>query len=180
MTTLSCAMVGHHPARFQFGYDEEDWRCQRIKLELIRQIVILYQNGVTDFYTSCEVGPPMWGAEAVLALMDKLKGLRLHCVIPFEEQATKWTPDWRNRYFSILAASTSVHMTQNRLTNESYRLCGKYQIDHANFVLAVYDTRLTSPLDPVSSTIQDAKDANRGIIYIHPDTAQVTPIRIEV
>lgn len=180
MTTLSCAFVGHYPIRFRFGYDEEDWRCQRLKLEIIRQIMILYQNGVTDFYTNCEIGPPMWGAEAVLALMDKLKSLRLYCVIPYEEQATKWTPDLRDRYFTILEKCTAVHTIENHLTKESYRLSGKYMVDHTNFVLAVYDNQVTSLLEPVSFTIQDAKAMHRGIIYIHPDTAQVTPIRIEV
>lgn len=180
MTTLSCAFLGHHPMRFRFGYDEEDPHCQGIKLEMIRQILILYQNGVTHFYTNCEVGPPMWGAEAVLALMDKLKLLQLSCILPYEEQAAKWTPDLRDRYFTILQKCSDTHMVETHLTNQSYRLCGKYQVEHANFVLAVYDTSVTSPLEPVSFTMHDAKQAHRGIIYIHPDSAQVTPIRIEV
>lgn len=179
MTNMSCALIGQHPMRFQFGYDEDDALCHRIKLEMIRQILILYQNGVTDFFTNCETGPPMWGAEAIIALMDKLKTIRLFCAIPYEEQATKWTPDLRDRYFNILEKCTDSCYIQKQLTQDSYRLCGNYLVEHSNFVLAVYNTKITTTLDPVTAIVNDAKEAGKGIIYIHPDTARVTPIRIE-
>ena len=180
MTAMSCALIGQHPMRFRFGYDEDDVLCHKIKLEMVRQILILYQNGVTSFFTDCETGPSMWGAEAIIALMDKLKSIKLFCAIPYEEQATKWSPDLRDRYFNILEKCTGSVYTQRHLDSDCYRICGKYLVDHSNFVLAVYDTNLITTLDPVTAIVNDAKEAGKGIIYIHPDTAQITPIRIEV
>ena len=34
--------------------------------------------------------------------------MRLVCVTPFEEQATKWTPQLRERYFDMLADCTDL------------------------------------------------------------------------
>ncbi|OLN30112.1 SLOG family protein [Desulfosporosinus metallidurans] len=64
MDITSCAFVGYHPLRF--GYDEEDSLCISIKQKMLLQILALYENGVTDFCTSCEVGASMWAAEMVL------------------------------------------------------------------------------------------------------------------
>lgn len=87
MLTSSCAFTGHHPMRFPFGYDEDDELCQRIQNTMLLQILALVDNGVTDFYSDCEVGPSMWGAELVLRIMEQYPQVRLFCILPFEEQA---------------------------------------------------------------------------------------------
>ena len=35
--------------RFPWGFDEEDDRCQKLKMELAQQIMALRQRGVTQF-----------------------------------------------------------------------------------------------------------------------------------
>lgn len=179
MNMLACAFAGHNPLRFPFGYDEEDDLCQQIKATLLMQILALYQNGVTAFYSNCEPGAPMWGAELVLRLQRRDSNIQLHCVLPYEEQATKWTPQLRERYFSIVERSNSEYLICTRYENNCYLLCNKYLVDHSNFVLAVYDDDpLVYRMEPVSHLIAYAKNKNRGIITIHPDTGLLTPITI--
>lgn len=178
MNTLACAFTGHDPLRFPFGYDEEDDLCLKIRKTMLIQILALYQNGVTAFYSNCEPGAPMWGAELVLELQRRVHNIQLHCVLPYEEQATKWTPQLRERYFSIVERSTSEYMICTHYENDCYLLCNKYLVNHASFVLAVYDNHPIIQLEPVVHLIAYAKKKNREIITIHPDTGLLTPITI--
>ena len=51
-----CAVIGQAPMRFPWGFDEEDDRCQKLKMELAQQIMALRQRGVTQFLTACDCG----------------------------------------------------------------------------------------------------------------------------
>lgn len=180
MSVTSCAFVGKHPLQFQFGYDEEDYRCIRIKHTMRLQILTLYENGVTDFYTDCEVGASMWGAELVLALMRQHQEIRLFCVLPYEEQAKKWTPELRDRYYVILEKSSGNTLISTHYSDDCYRRCGRYLVNHAGILIAVYDREAIPCLEPARQLIAYAKKKGRGIIYIHPDTAEVIPIALKV
>ena len=41
---FSCAVIGQHPLRFPWGFDEEDDGCRRMKLEMAQRII--KQSGV--------------------------------------------------------------------------------------------------------------------------------------
>jgi uncharacterized phage-like protein YoqJ len=107
MQTKSCAIIGIDLLELSFGYDEEHPSCVRFKFYISKLISEMTANGYTDFYTNCEYGIPLWAAEAVLTLKQLNPRLRLH-VVAFEEQAGKWAPDWRNRYFSVHEQADSV------------------------------------------------------------------------
>ena len=96
---VRCAVIGQHPLRFPWGFDEEDDGCRRMKLR---------QRGVTEFRVACAPGVGLYAAEIINILREKDKSLRLVCVIPHEEQATKWTSQLRERYFNMLAGCTEL------------------------------------------------------------------------
>ena len=102
MENYRCAVIGQHPLRFPWGFDEEDDGCRRMKLEMAQRIMELRQRGVTEFQVACDPGVGLYAAEIINILREKDKFLRLVCVIPHEEQATKWTPQLRERYFNML------------------------------------------------------------------------------
>lgn len=179
MKNLSCAFTGHEPIRFPFGYDEEDELCLRIKHTMLLQILALYDNGVTDFYSDCGIGASMWGAELVLGLMLQHSEVRLLCVLPYEEQAKKWTPELRERYYAILEQSTDNHLINTHYTKDCRTRCSRYLVDRAGFLIAVYDNTEVVQLEPASQLIAYARKKGRGIIRIHPDTAVITPIMID-
>lgn len=166
--------------RFPFGYDEEDDLCLRIRNAMLMQILALYENGVTDFYSDCEVGASMWGAELVLRLMQKYPQIRLFCVLPYEEQAKKWTPEQRERYYTILEKSTYNRLISTRYTGDCRSRCNRYLVDHAGFVIAVYENCEVPQLEPAAHFISYARKKGRGIITIDPDTAFVTPIILKI
>lgn len=45
---VRCAVIGQHPLRFPWGFDEEDDGCRRMKLEMAQRIMELRQRGVTE------------------------------------------------------------------------------------------------------------------------------------
>lgn len=86
---VRCAVIGQHPLRFPWGFDEEDNGCRRMKLEMAQRIMELRQRGVTEFQVACDPGVGLYAAEIINILREKDKSLRLVCVIPHEEQATR-------------------------------------------------------------------------------------------
>ena len=60
-----CAIIGQHPMRFPWGFDEEDTQCRRMKLELAQCITELRQCGVTEFQVACDPGVGLYAGEIV-------------------------------------------------------------------------------------------------------------------
>ena len=169
---LCCAVLGHSPMRFAWGFDEEDERCHAMKLELMQQIIFLRQQGVSQFMVACDPGVGLYAAEAVNVLRQDDPELMLFCVAPYEEQATKWTPELRERYFDMLIQCT--HMTAVSLQKRAGVQLEAYQsiIDQSDVVLAVYDPA-SARGDDVDQAMWYAKGKGRPIITIHPDTLAV-------
>ena len=93
---------------FPWGFDEEDEGCAALKLILINQITKLRGEGCTRFAVSMDCGVGLYAAEILHGLKEQDDALETICYVPYEEQATKWTPELRDRYFNALAASTEV------------------------------------------------------------------------
>ncbi len=109
----TCLIYGMPVIMFPFGYDEEDIRCIQIKIKLAEITAQLAYNGITDFVSDCEYGVSLWGAEIILAQKIYLPNISLKIYIPKEEQAVKWTPNWRKRYFDILSKADHSIMYNN-------------------------------------------------------------------
>ena len=135
----SCAILGHNPMRFAWGFDEEAAECHDMKMELAQQIMVLRQQGVTHFSVACDYGVGLYAAELINVLRNNDPELMLFCVTPYEEQATKWTPELRERYFDMLIKCT--HMTAVSLHKQPDAQLKAYRtiIRQSDMVLAVYD-----------------------------------------
>lgn len=67
---VRCAVIGQHPLRFPWGFDEEDDGCRRMKLEMAQRIMELSQRGVTEFRVACDPGVGLYAAEIINILRD--------------------------------------------------------------------------------------------------------------
>lgn len=95
--------------RYPWGFDEEDSGCRKLKIELAQQVMALRQRGVTQFLTACDCGVGLYAAEIVNGLRETTdQDLMLFCYTPHEEQATKWAPYLRERYFTMLEKCTHI------------------------------------------------------------------------
>ena len=157
---LTCAIIGQHPMRFPWGFDEEDKGCNALKLALAQRIMELRQQGVTRFAVVADCGIGLYAGEIVNALREHDAELMLFVVTPHEEQATKWAPYLRERYFRLLADCTIMEAASLRRTPDCE--CDAYRriIDYADMVLAVYDPA-TARGDAVDRAMEYAK--SRGL-----------------
>ena len=137
---IRCAVIGQNPMRFPWGFDEEDDRCRKLKIELAQQIMMLRQNGVSQFLTACDCGVGLYAAELVNGLRATTDhDLMLICYTPHEEQATKWAPYLRERYFTMLEQCTLISAVCEVGAPDAQLRAYKKIIDLADVVLAVYD-----------------------------------------
>ena len=72
---VRCAVIGQHPLRFPWGFDEEDDGCRRMKLEMAQRIMELRQRGVAEFQVACDPGVGLYAAGAPRI---RLCPMRLH------------------------------------------------------------------------------------------------------
>ena len=106
--TKTCAIIGCSPMCFPWGFDEEDESCAALKLILMNRITRLRSEGCARFQISMDSGVGLYAAEIIHGLKVTDKELEAFCYVPYEEQATKWTSELRDRYFNALAACTDA------------------------------------------------------------------------
>ena len=168
MDYRTCAVLGQHPMRFPWGFDEEDEGCNTLKLALAQRIMELRQQGVTRFAVVADCGIGLYAGECVNALRAHDPDLMLFVVTPHEEQATKWAPYLRERYFQLLADCTIMEAASLRKTPDCEYDAYRKTIDYADRVLAVYDPA-TARGDAVDRAMAYAAAQKLSINMIQPD-----------
>ena len=121
----------------------------------------------------------LYAAELINVLRDNDPELMLFCVTPYEEQATKWTPELRERYFDMMIKCT--HMTAVSLHKQPDAQLKAYRtiIRQSDMVLAVYDPA-SARGDDTDKAISYARELRRPMLMIHPDTLKTTYSCVEV
>ena len=102
MDKNSCAFTGHRPHKFPWKNNEDDPRCVALKKVLAEQVEKLVGTGITYFYSGMADGTDVWLSQIVLDLRKENPALKLHCFLPCEGQADKWSEPAQKRYYSIL------------------------------------------------------------------------------
>ena len=137
--TKTCAIIGCSPMCFPWGFDEDDEGCAALKLILMNRITKLRGEGCTRFAVSMDCGVGLYAAEILHGLKGSDEELETTCFVPFEEQATKWTPELRDRYFNALAACTeNVNVAYEKTVGCEFK-AHLEAINEADTVIAVYD-----------------------------------------
>ena len=174
---IRCAVIGQNPMRFPLGFDEEDDRCRKLKIALAQQIMMLRQNGVSQFLTACDCGVGLYAAELVNGLRETTdQDLMLFCYTPHEEQATKWAPYLRERYFTMLEKCTLISAVCEVGAPDAQLHAYKKIIDLADVVLAVYD-KDTSPTGGAEDRVLAyAESLEKPLVLLHP--TELTTMRI--
>ena len=167
MLDNSCAFTGHRPHKFPWRYNEADERCVALKATLREQITALVEAGITDFYSGGADGVDCWAALIVLELRKKNPALRLHCILPHEGQADKWSDSAQERYHSILRQADTVKYVSHEyydgcMLDRNHRL-----VEAAGSLLAVYNGERRGG---TAATVRYARKLRRRIIILNPIT----------
>ena len=170
--TKNCAIIGCSPVCFPWGFDEEDEGCAALKLILINQITRLRGEGCTRFAISMDCGVGLYAAEILQGLKGSEEELETICYVPYEEQATKWTPELRDRYFNALAACTEIVNVAYEKTVDCEFKAHLAAINEADTLIAVYD-----PDDPrcerEAAAVAVAKMLDRQVFTVDPKAIRI-------
>ena len=167
---ISCAFTGHRPHKFPWKDNEADPRCIALKETLAEQIAMLARAGVTEYFTGGADGVDCWAAEIVLTMREKNPALKLHCLLPHEGQADRWSDSAQERYHSILERANSVDYVSRQyydgcMIDRNHRL-----VESADLLLAVFNGVRRSG---TGATVNYARKLGREIIVIDPITRNI-------
>ncbi len=165
MIEKCCAITGHRPKKFPWGYHEADARCAALRRTLTEQIAKLAEAGYTDFLSGMAEGTDTWAALAVLTLKEEYPVLKLHCVLPCEGQADRWSASARERYISILDRADDITYVSQEYSKNCMLSRNHYLVDHAACLLAVYNGERRGG---TAMTVGYARKLEREVIIIDP------------
>lgn len=165
MNSNTCAFTGHRPHKFPWKSNESDPRCTALKAVLAEQVGSLIAAGVTDFYSGMADGSDVWLSKIVLDLRKDNPALALHCFLPCEGQADKWSAPAQERYRLILEQADSVDYVSHKyydgcMIDRNHRL-----VEAAYYLLAVYNGEQRGG---TAATIRYARKLGREIWIIDP------------
>ena len=167
MVNIACAFTGHRPKKLPWRYDETDSRCVALKAVLAEQISKLAEAGVTDFFSGMAEGTDTYCAQIVLDLRRKNPALNLHCVLPCEGQADRWSDSAREGYHMIVARADFVDYVSRKYYDGCMLARNRRLVDQAGILLAVYNGERRGG---TAATVRYARKAGREIIMIDPFT----------
>jgi len=169
MESTRCAFTGHRPHKFPWRYDETDSRCIALKAALAEQITALTEAGVTDFFSGCADGVDCWAALIVLNLRKKNPALKLHCVLPCEGQADKWSDSARERYNFIVKEADTVEYVSHEYYDGCMLARNRRLVEAADLLLAVYNGERRGG---TAATVRYARKLGKEIIILDPATCK--------
>ena len=171
MGITACAFTGHRPHKFLWKNNESDPQCIALKKTLTEQITVLAEAGITGFFSGMAEGTDHYCSQIILDLREKNPALRLHCVLPHEGQADKWSDSAQERYHSILKQADSVEYVSRRYYDGCMLDRNRRLVESSDLLLAVYNGVRRSG---TGATVNYARKMGREIIVIDPITQHVT------
>lgn len=175
MSALSCAVFGHRPTRFKFGYKINTTGGKRLKKRLRDEFIALYGQGVRRFYTGGCLGVDQWAAEVLIRLKEQpeFSELELAIIAPFPDHDAKWD-EWSRNQLRFLISHSAEHLIIGKDDRpESYIARNQYMLDHADVVIAVYDNNRTVR-NGVGRAVRAAERNGTSVVFIHPDTGIIS------
>lgn len=174
MELHSCAVIGHRPTRFKWKYNENNNGCKRLKKRMRDQFILLYEKGVRRFYVGGGLGVDMWAGEIILRLKERpeYSDIELIVAIPFPGHDERWDARSKKR-LDFLIRHSSMHIIVNKTADKkSFFQRNCYMVDHADYLLAVYDNDSNIPSN-TRLVVNYARNKGTYMIFIHPDNLSV-------
>lgn len=171
----TCAITALRPNCFKFKYKENHTGCKRLKRRLEEEFKHLYQQGVRHFFVGGALGVDMWAGEILLRLKEKSEygDLKLQLVLPCDGHDKDWDERARRRMAFLRKHSLEPIIVGTGFTTVNYRKRNEYLVDHADVLIAVFDTDL-SIHDGAQLMIDYARTKKIPIVLINPDNGTVT------
>lgn len=145
--------------------------------ELAGVVEALYAAGRRTFLSGMAAGFDLAAAEAVLGCRERLEGLRLIAVIPFEGQETRFSDADRERFRRVAAAADERVVLAGAYHRGCYAVRNDYLVDGASLLVAWYD----GSAGGTRYTVRRALGRGRTVMNLHPSARiRVQPVQGEL
>lgn len=162
-----CCFTGYRPNKMPFISDVNDARYKRVENKLIDAIFSMADRGCTTFYSGMAMGFDIVAADCVLFIKSIRPdyGIRLVCAIPFEGQASKYPPEWLERYEKILADADERVVICDSYRKDCYQRRNEYMVDNCDVVITWFDGKSGG----TKNTLKYAERKEKEIINLEGD-----------
>lgn len=163
MSYSACSFTGHRKI------------CKEHRSELAslldRAILYLYENGCRDFYAGGALGFDTVAAKQVIAFRMLHRDVKLHLVIPCQDQSKSWSASDVRMYEYVLASADTVEF----ISDEYFRGCMLRRNDRlislSDVTVAYYDG---SERGGTAYTVKCAKKKGSVIFNLYPELEKTT------
>lgn len=130
----SLCFTGHRPNKLP---QTEEGMAQ-LRKQLYTEVAKAVENGIDTFYFGACHGFDLLCSEAVLAQPERAS-LNLVAVVPFTEQAARWSQSVRQLYLDTLAQCDDVVTLSERYYRGCYHARNRYMVDNSCQMICYYD-----------------------------------------
>lgn len=136
---MVCAFTGHRPEKLPWGANEEDPRCQALKILIARTVERLVENGVQTFLCGMARGCDLYFAEAVIAVTRQHPEVSLEAWLPCPSQDRCWRAAERLRRDRLLSQCRRVWMVEKQYSEGCMLRRNRAMIDAADGLISVWN-----------------------------------------
>lgn len=101
----SVAVTGHRPNKLGWGYDYTEPHWVRLK-ERFKSFLL--SEKITDAFSGMALGVDVVFAISIIELKEAGYNIRLHAIIPCNNQCCKWTKESQVLYYTLLGHADEI------------------------------------------------------------------------
>ncbi len=165
--TKSACFTGHRPEKMNITEDELRYNLKCCILDHIYE-------GYNTFYCGMARGMDIIAAETVIDL-KKHYSLNLIAVIPFSNQSSGWSMDWKERYDNVLKNANDIVVLSKEYNKNCLWHRNKYMVDNSTLVIAYFDGQSGG----TAQTIDYAKRCGVKIVNLSVNNYTTTQIKFQ-
>ncbi len=157
-----CCFIQNNYSFLEENQAEKE-RSENIKKKIKEQIdYLIEKENISEFFTGMEEGADLFYADYILS-KKKEKDIKLHCVIPFEEQAVLYSEKERDLYFDVAQRADSEIMISRKRISGSREKRDSYMVEKSSVIILLCDIKSS----PEILNFQKI-EKNKQIIVIDP------------
>ncbi len=161
----SCCFTGYRPQKFPFGLKPTSKEYALFENKLLNAIFSLPKEECFTFYSGMAMGFDIIAAELVLLLRKSYKEAKISlvCAIPFLDQSSTYSEEWKKRYDKILKEADKVLLLADKYYPQCYQRRNEYMVNQSDFVITWFDGKSGG----TKNTLVYAKKNGKKIINLN-------------
>lgn len=165
----TCCFTGHRPQKISWKFNKEDKRYEVIRKETKKLVKQAIKNGYTTFLSGMALGFDTMCAEIVLELKKENTQIKLVCVLPCENQASRWDREKQLKYSNILALADAVINVCKCYNSTCMQQRNEYMVNNSSLVISLFNNIESGG---TYNTIRYARENNKTIWQINPEEVE--------